>query len=135
MNQTSNPVLEVVALTLAGLGISYAPHVFLGGMFLALAGAFAAARILSAEMIKNAKPLSFWGTVSTGFFVSMIVALATDHWFHDFPVQFMMGVAGFVSSFVGPAILKIVARLSQRTDVIADRALDKVLPDTSRDKD
>jgi len=126
----TNVFYDILILLMASLGLShFAPELFLGGLSMALAGAFAASRVLDAGMVANAKPLGLLGTFSTGFFVSVMAAVGADAWVPESPVVLIMGLTGTVSSFVLPLILKVASRFSSRADAIADRGLDRILPE------
>lgn len=120
--------VDIVTAILIALGLSSTGLEFLGGVALAVAGAFSASRILAAGMVKNAIPLGFVGTLTTGLFVSVIVALMAENMLPSWPVQLPMAVGGFLSSFIAPLVLKIAARISSRGDIIANRAIDRFLP-------
>lgn len=120
--------VDIVTAILIALGLSSTGLEFLGGVALAVAGAFSASRILSAGMVKNAIPLGFVGTLTTGLFVSVIVALLSENLLTDWPIQLPMAVGGFLSSFIAPLVLKIAAKISNRGDAIANRAIDRFLP-------
>lgn len=120
--------VDIVTAILIALGLSSTGLEFLGGVALAVAGAFSASRILAAGMVKNAIPLGFVGTLTTGLFVSVIVALLAENMLPGWPIQLPMAVGGFLSSFIAPLVLKIAARISNRGDIIANRAIDRFLP-------
>ena len=137
MNPSPPPtyINELMVLLMSALGLQhYAPELFLGGLAMALAGAFAASRVLETGMVQRAKPLSFLGTFSTGLFVSVMAAAAADVWMPEAPLVLIMGASGLVSSFVLPLILKVASRLSSRADAITDRGLDRILPAKGKNK-
>lgn len=120
--------VDIAALVLVAFGLSASGVEFLGGLALGLAGAFAASRILAAGMVQKAKPLGVFGTFLTGFFVAIMSALAAQYFLPDMPVQLPMAAGGFLSSFIAPFFLKLASGISQRTEKIADRAINRVLP-------
>jgi hypothetical protein len=120
-------VKEVAAdpliLTLTGLGITYAPHQFAGGMFLALAAAALAARISPGRDARE-----WWVTMLTGALCAIVVAELGSQYRLDIAPQLPMVLAGFLSRFIASGLLGIAQRLERRSSDIADRLLSRVLP-------
>lgn len=115
--------------SLAGaLGMAATGAEFAVGIFMALAGAIAASRILAAGMVSEAKPLGFVGTLSVGLFVGILSGQGAGYYVPDMPLTFAMGLGGFLSSFLAPMILKIMSILSGLAPVIARRLLNAWLP-------
>lgn len=125
--------VDIWAAVLMAFGFQITGVEFLGGLFLALAGALSASRILAAGMIKNAIPLGVFGTVVTGLFVAFTAALLTQALAPEWPVQLAMGCGGFLSSFIAPFFLKVAAGVSSRSDKVSQRLVNRVLPGDGED--
>lgn len=110
-------------LALTGMGISFAPHEYFGGMFLALA---ASAFVVRAYPEKNLMEL--WLVLLGAFLTAHVAAIGAFIWFPDLPVQVAMVTAGFFSRHVTRFALKLAGVFETRSDKIADRIIDKVLP-------
>ncbi len=122
-----NTLPDFLVIFFAGLGLStYDPTQVLGGFIIALAMSILAKRLLEAQIVKQAKPLGWTATILAGLLAALMGAIGFSHWAPEIPVQFVMGAFGFVSSFLLPMILKIMARLSNRSGDIADGALDRI---------
>lgn len=110
-------------LITTGLGISFAPNVWLGGLFLALAGASMAFRHDPERDTRER-----WSVFVTAAVIAHIVAIIA-HWAKpEFPPQLAMFVAGIMSRRIVRFFFKLADRLEHRSDTIADRLVDRVLP-------
>lgn len=116
------------ALLLTSLGISFSTHQFLGGLFLALAGA-AIARALSPERDQR----ELWLVFATGAIAGIVAAEAMSVWMTGGPVQLIMGAAGFASRYLARFGIALLERAEARGTQIADRVIDKVMPDDKKD--
>jgi hypothetical protein len=125
-----NTAKDWMVLALAGLGINFAPHQFWGGLFLALAAGMAA-RHIRPEKDKR----EVWLVLLVAFIAAIIAAELAQIFAPTWPPQLVMAGAGFFSRFAVEMALGIAARLQTKTDTIADRWLDKVLPDGSKKED
>jgi hypothetical protein len=114
-----------LTLAFTGLGISFAPHEWAGGMFLALAGAAFAMR---SDPEQDQREL--WVVLLGAFLASHIAAIAANLWLPGFPVQFVMAAAGFFSRRITRFCLRLAGLVEDRSDRIADRLIDRVLPGT-----
>lgn len=118
-----------LTLLFGGLGISFAPHEWIGGMFLALAGAS-----LARHMEPEADRRELWAVMVAAFLASHLAALAWLNWppaweaIHP-PVQAVMAVAGFASRRLTRITLRVMGLIEDRSDAIAEKVLDRVLPD------
>lgn len=113
-----------LTLMFTGLGVTFAPHEWLGGMFMALAAAAFAMRM---EPEKDQREL--WVVMVGAFLAAHIAAMIAHRWMPDFPVQIVMIGAGFVSRRVARLTLIIAGKLEDRGDVITDKIIDRVLPE------
>lgn len=133
VDQRKNKMKDIAAdhardwltLALAGLGISFAPHEWIGGMFLALAGAAFAMR---SDPEQDQREL--WLVLLGAFLASHIAAIAAHKWAPELPVQAVMAVVGFFSRRLTRFALRLAGMVEQRSDKIADRLIDQVLPGT-----
>jgi hypothetical protein len=128
-------VIEDVAkswltLMLAGLGVTLAPHEWIGGLFLALA---AAAFAMKVEPEQNKREL--WVVLMGAFIASHVAALTAQSWAPDFPVQVVMIAAGYFSRHLARFSLRLAGLVEARSTTIADRLVDRVLPPARHGKD
>lgn len=129
------PMREVVAdhardwltLALAGLGITFAPHEWIGGMFLALAGA-SYARHIEPEQDRR----ELWAVMVAAFIASHAAAIFVQRWYPGMPVQLVMLGAGFFSRRATRWALRIAGLVEARGDVVAGRVVDRLLPPDDR---
>ncbi|RWR35006.1 hypothetical protein D2T29_00575 [Sinirhodobacter populi] len=120
-----------LTLALTGLGISFAPHEWLGGMFLALAGAAFAMRT---DPERDEREL--WLVFLGAFLASHLAAIGAHLWMPEFPKQVVMAITGFFSRRVTGIALSVGGAVERRSDRIADRLIDRTLgrgPDDHRD--
>jgi hypothetical protein len=117
-------VKDWTTLTLAGLGISFAPYEWIGGMFLAVAGATFAMR---SDPEQDRREL--WLVILGAFLASHLAAMASHKFFPDFPVQVSMFLAGFFSRRITRFALRMAGLIESRGDKIADRVIDRFMDD------
>lgn len=118
-----------LTLALAGLGITFAPHEWIGGMFLALAGA-SYARHIEPEQDRR----ELWAVMVAAFIASHAAAIFVQRWYPGMPVQLVMLGAGFFSRRVTRWALRFAGLVEDRGDVIAGRVVDKFLPHDDQEK-
>lgn len=132
VNAEASPMKEQLAdhakdwltLALAGLGISFATHNWLGGMFLALAGAAFAMR-----MDPEQDQRELWVVMLGAFITSHVAAIAVHFFWPAFPVQLVMLAAGFFSRRLTRMAFGFFTRVEKRTDAISDRVIDRIIPE------
>ncbi|MGR3315370.1 hypothetical protein [Roseovarius indicus] len=121
-------VRDPLTLILTGLGISFAPHEYLGGLFLALAGAS-----IASAMNRDQDRRRFWLVMLTAVFISHLAAMGAESIWPELPFQLVMALAGFGSRYLVKMMLRVFGILEERADKVADKIVDRVLPD-DRDK-
>lgn len=127
----ANHVKDWLTLALVGLGVSFSATQWLGGMFLALAGAAFAMRSDPEQDVRE-----LWVVMLGAFIVSHLAAIAVHHLYPEFPVQIAMMVAGFFSRRLSRMAFVLFAGVERRADSLSDRLIDRVLPgETHNDKD
>lgn len=119
-----------LTLMFAGLGISFAPHEWIGGMFMALAAAAFAMKI---EPEQDKREL--WVVLMGAFIASHVAALTVQSWAPDFPVQVAMIAAGYFSRHLARTSLRMAGLIEDRSGTIADRLVDRVLPVRRNEED
>lgn len=122
-DQFANHVKDWLTWSLAGLGVTLAPHEWVGGIFMAMAGATLA---MKTNPEKDRREL--WAVIGGAFFVAHMAAMVSMYAAPAIPVQFVMAVAGFFSRFIISFALRFGGAVEARSDDITDRALDAVLP-------
>ena len=122
-------VKDWLTLALAGLGISFAAHEWVGGMFLALAGAAFAMRSDPEQDLRE-----LWLVLLGAFLASHLAAIAANKWAPGIPVQAVMAMAGFFSRRLTRFALRLAGMVEDRSDKIADRVIDRFLPDKDKDQ-
>lgn len=118
---------EISTAIAAGLGLSMSGAEFLGGLFLALAGALFVNVIIERGVVTGLKPLGIGGTIVGGFFTAVIFSIAGHAMLPDVPPQAFMAAGGFTANIAGPFFLRNLRRLSRRDDY-GEKLIDKVLP-------
>lgn len=129
MNAVGDHLKDWLTLALAGLGVTYAPHEWIGGVLLALAGATFAMR---ADPEQDMREL--WLVLLGAFLAAHLAAMFSARYFPDFPVQAVMAVTGFFSRRITRFGLRLAGMVEGRSDVIAGRLVDKYLPGTTQDE-
>lgn len=114
---------DPLSLALAGVGISLAPHEYIGGIVMSLAGAS-----IASAMNRDEDRRSFWLVMLMAIFVSHLAAISAAYFFPTLKAQFVMAVAGFGSRYIVRIALRVFGLLEDRSDRIADKIVDRVLP-------
>lgn len=117
-------VRDPLTLVLTGLGITFAPHEYLGGLLLALAGAS-----IASAMNRDQDRRRFWLIMLTALFISHLAAMGAGSIWPTLPFQLVMALAGFGSRYLVKMMLRVFGILEERSDKIADRIVDRVFPD------
>lgn len=112
-----------LALGLAGLGVTFPPHHYIGGLLLALSGAAFAMKLQPED-----QQVELWVTALGAWIVATLAAIAVFHWRPAFPPQIVMAAAGFLSRYAARFVLAMAGKLESRSDTLFDRILDRVLP-------
>lgn len=135
MDSITAVLKDWVSLILLSLGITFAPHMYWGGLFLALAGA-AVARAYEREQARKLghelerEPTSvFWMVVTTTVFVSTLVAIFVNSYFPTWSVQAVMAISGFASRKIIVLLMTVTSNIARRGDQIADKVINKVFDD------
>jgi hypothetical protein len=129
MNQVADHAKDWLTLALAGLGVTFAPHEWIGGMFLAFAGAALAMR-LDPEQDKRELWLVMLGAFLSAHFASMAFTWAVAQGYApQLPMQAVMAAAGFFSRIIVRILMRVGGLVDERVDDIADHAVDRILPD------
>ncbi|MCG6111570.1 MAG: hypothetical protein MEQ74_05195 [Paracoccus sp.] len=114
-----------LSLLLLGLGITFSPGSYIGGMFLALAGGSLATTIDS-----ESRRLGIFGTLAAAFFISHIAVIVAIHFFPTWSPQVVMGLSGFASRYIARFFLRLLQRIETRSDELSDRVIDRFAPGT-----
>lgn len=122
-DQIADHARDWLTLALAGLGITFAPHEWIGGLFLALAGA-SYARHIEPEQDRR----ELWAVMVAAFIASHAAAIAVQRWAPELPLQLVMLGAGFFSRRATRWALRFAGLIEERGDRIADRVVDRILP-------
>lgn len=120
-------VRDPLTLILTGLGISFAPHEYLGGLFLALAGAS-----IASAMNRDQDRRRFWLVMLTAVFISHLAAMGAESIWPTLPFQLVMALAGFGSRYLVKMMLRVFGLLEERADKVADKIVDRILPDDDK---
>lgn len=129
-DQAAHMAKDWLTLLFAGLGITFLPHDWIGGMFLALAGA-SLARAWEPEQDRR----ELWAVMVAAFLTSHIAGILAHRYIPDFPVQIVMAATGFLSRRVVRFLMRLVGLIEARSDTIADRLIDRVLPGNDKGDD
>lgn len=111
-----------VGMLFTGLGVSFAAHEWLGGMFLALAAAAFAMR-------KTDHTPNLLKVLLGAFIASHVGALIVHRYYPQIPVQIVMALIGLFSQPIMRIVFGVGEHVERKTDVLADRIVDKFLPD------
>lgn len=117
-----------LTLLLAGLGVTYAAHEWIGGILLAMAGAAFAMRADPEQDVRE-----LWLVLLGAFLAAHIAGMFSVRYFPDFPVQAVMAGTGFFSRRITRFGLRLAGMVEGRSDKIAGRIVDKYLPETKQD--
>lgn len=122
-DQIADHAKDWLTLLFAGLGITFAPHEWIGGMFLALAGA-SLARHIDPEHDRR----ELWAVMVAAFLSSHLAALAAQEWAPTWPLQIVMMATGFFSRRFTRFALRFAGLIETRGDKIADKVVDRFVP-------
>lgn len=123
ISHTEGLARDWLTLLLTGLGISFLAHEYIGGLFLALAGAS-----IAAHFDDETDRKAFWLVMLVAFFVSHLAAIGAQAYGLGLSPQVVMGCAGFASRFATRTALRVLGLLEKRSDKIADHIVDRVFP-------
>ena len=124
MNQIEAVARDPLSLILAGMGITLAPYEYLGGIVLALAGAS-----IASAMSKETDKRSFWAVMLTAVFISTVMIQVAGSYPIGIPTPLLMSLSGFGSRPIAKFLLKTFGVFEKRSDILAEKIADKVLPD------
>jgi len=127
------------SLFLLSIGVQFSANEYLGGLFMALAGAAIArawekelARKKNCELPQESKSALLL-VAATAFFVSTLVSVAVHSHFPGWSAPMVMAAAGFASRRIVYGALNVVDGVASRGDSIAQRIINKFLPDNRGD--
>lgn len=112
-----------VLLALAGLGVTFAPHDWVGGMFLGLAAA-----AFSMHVDPEQDRIELWVVLVGAFIVTNAAAIIASRMVPDVPVQLVMTATGLLSRNIARIILRMAGRVEDKSGVITDRIIDRAIP-------
>lgn len=123
-----------VGLALIGIGVRFPPHEFLGGLFMALAGAAISrawererARRMGCDLRRENTAMVAL-VAATAFFASTLVAIFVNANWPDWSVPMVMAASGFASRKLVYGALNVIDGLARRGDHVAQRIIDRFLP-------
>lgn len=128
-------VRDAFSLILLGLGISFAPHMYIGGLFLALAGAAIARAWEKDTAVRAGLPVPREGNLKltlvilTAFFVSTLTATGVHAFWPDWSVQLVMAASGFASRWIVGLAIHTLIVLSGKGGTLADRLVNRYFPE------
>lgn len=135
---TAGTLRDWVSLILLGLGVQFSTHEYIGGLFMALAGAAISrawererARKAGCTLCRESNATLFLVAV-TAFFVATVVAIIVKSRWSDSPAPMIMAAAGFASRRIVYGALNVVDGVARRGDSLAQRIIDKFLPGSDR---
>lgn len=123
-DQATDAAAGWLVLALAGIGISAPPHVIVGGLCLSLSGA-----LLAWKLSPEKDTRSLWVVLLSAAFVAIIAAELAEWLAPTTPLPMWMAAAGFGSRFAVRLGLRVFGAMESRSEQIADKVLDRVLPD------
>lgn len=122
--QTAESVArDWLSLALIGLGITFPPGSYLGGLFLALAGAS-----LATTLDSESRRLGIFGTLAAAFFISHMMVIVSQHFMPSLSPQMVMAVSGFASRYIARVCLRVLQRVETRSDAIGDHLVSRFVP-------
>ncbi len=128
MKQTAIDHTEALArdwlsLFLTGLGITFAPHEYFGGLFLSLAGASLSMHYGKRKQGRK----SLLVVMCTAFFVSHLGAMAAHWYFPGLSIQFVMAFLGAISRHLAVIAFGAAGILEDRApEAVAKRVEDEI---------
>lgn len=123
VNNAEAVARDWLSLLLLGLGITFSPGSYIGGMFLALAGGS-----LATTLDSKSRRLGIFGTLVAAFFISHLAVIVAIHFFPTWSPQVVMGLAGFASRYIARFLLRLLQRIETRSDELSDRVIDRFAP-------
>ena len=121
---TTESVGDGLVWLFAALGITFSAHAYIGGLFFALAAA-----MITRHLWPEQDRREVWAVLLTAFLVSTIGAEIITHYKPEAPIQPTMAGLGLASRFIVSIIMKILTRAEARGDEIADRIIDRHVPE------
>lgn len=115
------PFKDAVGIMLAGLGITFAPHMYFGGLFLALGGCLVTRQF--SDVLRET-PRST--ALLTTLFLSTVTAGVSHSFSPDIPIQIGMAVTGMLS-------VPLAKRISSRSQEVVDSGIDKIVGGSTKD--
>ncbi|MEL7115477.1 MAG: hypothetical protein AAGP08_07770 [Pseudomonadota bacterium] len=128
MSSSTVEILALFGAVASAFGIAASGHEFALGLAMGIGGALAAQLILRYGMVENAKPMPWPGTVLIGVLFAIVTGQLAQFVWPELPVSAAMFAGGFLSSFLGPAVLKAASTVSKNVPLILSRFLDNRLP-------
>ena len=133
MNPVADHAKDYLTLLLTGLGITFLPHEFIGGIFLAFAGAAFAMKI-DPEQDKRELWLVMLGAFLAAYSAIEVLQYAIQkNWVEEISPQPVMAIAGFFSRMIMRQILRLGGLVDRRLDPLATKWVDRVLPKDDQD--
>lgn len=123
MERAAEHAKDFVTWLFLGLGVTFAAQAWVGGMFLALAGATFAIK----AQPERAR-VELWAVLGGAFIVAHVAAMLSFRLWPDWPVQIVMAGAGFFSRYIIRFMLRVAGIVEGKADQIVDRTIDRVLP-------
>lgn len=117
-----------IGMFFAGLGVSFAAHEWVGGMFLALAGAAFAMR-------KTNRTETVVKVLLGAFIASHVGALLIHSYWPEVPLQIPMAIIGLFSQQIMRIAFGFGDKVESRADVITDKLIDKIISDSGDKKE
>ena len=115
-------------LVMTGLGLTLSGAEFVGGVLLAIGGGAIAAHFRHGSLTSRERQ-AWWITILVAAFAGILAGQAAPSIAPGWPPQAIMGAAGFASRFLVKIALRTLGILEDRSDRLADRIADKILPD------
>jgi CHASE2 domain-containing sensor protein len=109
-----------LSIALLGLGISFAPYEWIGGMFLGLAAASFTMRFAPEK-----DRMELWSVLVGAFITSHVAAIVCQKWFPGVPVQLAMIGAGVGSRHLMRIVLRFFGIVEKRSGEIVNGVIDK----------
>lgn len=128
MDRIVDHAKDFLTWLMLGLGVTFAAQAWVGGMFLAMAGATFA---MKAQPERD--KIELWAVLGGAFMVAHVSAMLVFHFWPSWPVQIVMASAGFFSRYIIRFLLRVAGLIEGKADKIVDRAIDRVLPDDKGD--
>lgn len=122
-DMATNSVGDGLVWLLAALGVTFSAHEYVGGLFFALAFA-----MLARHWWPEKDRREIWITLLAAFLVATAGAeIAAWYFDGDIHVQLIMAGLGLASRVIATMVMKVLRRVEDRSDEIADKVIDKGL--------